>query len=281
MSPPQISRASFLKETGDLVGDLDVVQIGEREVRVATDAGLRQVHDRHVPAMLVDGIPPQPRHLQASAPGVLGGNVAGVCGNVVPIEDHDRDTRQCHEICHGHRHALDRVKARGNRRRNLALRKEEVAAGLEGDDRPDVRALDGGQPAGTAGLGVREQDAGSDPAEERCHAVRHDVHVEGAGVRRHGAEVLVQRFRGTVELHAVEVVRPDTDPELAEPKLLVGRRGDRGLDRAASRVAPPRLVDEIGGEIAAQEDVLEAFAAIRCGLPGLRELPGAMPHHDR
>jgi len=38
-----------------LVG-LDVVEVGERKVRVAADAAFRQTHERRVAAMPVDGL---------------------------------------------------------------------------------------------------------------------------------------------------------------------------------------------------------------------------------
>jgi hypothetical protein len=82
-------------------------------------------------------------------------------------------------------------------------------------------------------------------------------------------------------LYAIEIVWPDADTELVEPQLFIGGRLDGRLDHAAAGVAAPRLINEISGEMAAQEDILEALATIRRGLPALRELTRAMPHHDR
>jgi hypothetical protein len=45
--------------------------------------------------------------------------------------------------------------------------------------------------------------------------------------------------------------------------------------------ASTRLIDEIDREAAAQEDRLEAFAAVRRGFPTPRRLVGAMQHHNR
>jgi hypothetical protein len=45
--------------------------------------------------------------------------------------------------------------------------------------------------------------------------------------------------------------------------------------------ASTRLIDEIDREAAAQEDRLEAFAAVRRGFPTARRLVGAMQHHNR
>ncbi len=126
-----------------------------------------------------------------------------------------------------------------------------------------------------------EKNAGTDFLEQLCHRIRHDLHIERPCVRRHRAEVLVQRFRIAGELHAVEIVRPGADAKLVEPELLVRCRLHCCLGHAPPGAAPARLVDEIGGEASTQEDVLEAFAAIGSRLPGLGELSGIVPHHDR
>jgi hypothetical protein len=97
----------------------------------------------------------------------------------------------------------------------------------------------------------------------------------------HRAEVLIERLGAAVELDAVEVVRPEADTELVEPELLVRRRLDRGLDRAAAGAPAARLIDDIGREVPAQENGLKALAAVRRGLPCLGELARAMPHDDR
>jgi len=53
------------------VRDLDVVQVGKREVCVAADADLRQMNDPDVAAVAVHDVPPQPRHHEARTPPVL------------------------------------------------------------------------------------------------------------------------------------------------------------------------------------------------------------------
>ena len=165
--------------------------------------------------------------------------------------------------------------------RQFSFWKDEPASRLEGDDSLDVLVLDRGQPAWPAALRMRHQDARADLGEERGHAIGNQVCIERADVRRHRAEILVEGLRLAVELDAVEVVRPNAHSELAEPELLVGRRLDRRLDRAAPGITAPRLVDEIGRVTPAQEDVLEALAPVRRRLPGLRELPKTVPHDHR
>ena len=122
----------------------------------------------------------------------------------------------------------------------------------------------------------------SDGRHKRGDAIRQDGRVIGAGVGRDGAEELVQRFGVAAgELRAWKAVRPEADAELVVPELFVGCRLDRRLDGAAAGIAAAGLVDQVGREMAAEEDGLEAFAPVSGGLPGFRELARAMPHDDR
>ena len=128
---------------------------------------------------------------------------------------------------------------------------------------------------------MRHENPRTDLVEQGGDRVGDDGHIERPGVGRHRAEVLIERLGVLCELHAGEVVRPQADAEHAEPQLLVRRRRDRALDHAAAGVAAPRLVDRVHAKAAPQKDGLIAFASIGCGLPRLRELPGAVPEHER
>src|SRR5206468_4459551 len=90
----------------------------------------------------------------------------------------------------------------------------------------------------------------------------------------------VERLRVARELHARIEVRPGAEPEDAEPELLVGRGRDGDRLRAARRAAAPRLVDQVDGEAATQEDVLEPLAPVRGRLPSLGGLPMAVPENE-
>ena len=125
------------------------------------------------------------------------------------------------------------------------------------------------------------EDPGPGLVEQRRDGVRHDFAIEGAGVGDHGAEVLVQRFRFARELHPGEEVGPDAQAELVEPPLLVGRGADVPGDGTAARAAATGLVEQVHREAPAQENVLKPLASIRRGFPGLRELPEAVPKHER
>ena len=83
----------------------------------------------------------------------------------------------------------------------------------------------------------------------------------------HLPEELVERLWVARELYARIQVRPDPEPEDAEPELLIRR--DRQVDRlrAARRTAASWLIDQIDRKAAAQEDVLETLAPIGRGLP--------------
>ena len=128
---------------------------------------------------------------------------------------------------------------------------------------------------------MRDENSRPDLVEQRRDRVGDHRDIERSGVGRHRAEVLIERLGVLRELNAREVVRPKTDPEHAEPQLLVGRRRDGALDHAAPRVAAARLIDHVDGKAAAQKDVLIALAPVRRGLPCLRELSCAVPEHER
>src|SRR5436853_109381 len=88
--------------------------------------------------------------------------------------------------------------------------------------------------------------------EERRDGLYVHPRIVRAGVGCHLPEELVERLRVARELHAGVEVRPRPNAEDAEPELLVGRGRDVDGLRRASRAAPPRLVDEVDGEAAAQ-----------------------------
>ena len=60
--------------------------------------------------------------------------------------------------------------------------------------------------------------------------------------------------------------------KLVEEELVIGCRLDRRCNRAVARAASARLVDKVSGVATAQEDILEALAAIRRRLPAARRL---------
>ncbi|MNL15208.1 hypothetical protein D3C87_1361830 [compost metagenome] len=123
-----------------------------------------------------------------------------------------------------------------------------------------------------------DQDAGADALEQCRHGIHSHLVIQWPRIRHHLPEVLVQRFRILRELHAGIEVRPGAQAEHVEPALLVRFRGDPRSHRAAAGATPARLVDQVHGEAAAHKDCLEPFAAVGCGLPGLRELAKAVPH---
>ena len=68
MPSPDSSRAPsaiellFGEELRQQVGDLDVVRVREGKMRVSVDPDLGQVDDGDVPAVAIDGVPPQASH---------------------------------------------------------------------------------------------------------------------------------------------------------------------------------------------------------------------------
>ena len=108
------------EELGHQVGDLDVVQVGHQEVRVAADADLRKMHQPGVAAMLVDGVDPEPGHGQPHAPVVLAALRGRLDREVVAVVDDDRDAGELLEV--RQRHRLGRQRAGGARHRRRAVR---------------------------------------------------------------------------------------------------------------------------------------------------------------
>src|SRR5207244_3065820 len=78
---------------------------------------------------------------------------------------------------------------------------------------------------------------------------------------------------------AREEIRPDAEAENAKPRLRIGYRGDGDAYGGAARALPPRLIEDVHGEAAAEKDALVAFPPIRGRLPGCTQAP--MPHHQR
>ena len=108
-----------------------VVEVGEREVRVAADADLRQVHHRGVAAVPVDGLAHSlamaSRTRQLSWPKF----VDGLGRDVVAVVDDDRDPRQLGRTPPSARPRLRAGRsALGIGRRHLAFGEHEAAAGL-------------------------------------------------------------------------------------------------------------------------------------------------------
>lgn len=67
------------------VRDFEIVEIREWEMRVASNASLRKMHDRHIAALLIDGIAPLPRHRHPRSPAILARIRTRLCRNVVAV----------------------------------------------------------------------------------------------------------------------------------------------------------------------------------------------------
>jgi len=128
---------------------------------------------------------------------------------------------------------------------------------------------------------MRDEDGGTDLLEQRCDGARVHLRVVGTRVRRHRAEVLVERVGISREPNTREVVGPDADAKHAEPHLVVGRRRNRRRNGAASRGPATRLIEQVDREPSAQKDVLKPLASIHGRLPRLLRLACAVPEHER
>ena len=114
-----------------------------------------------------------------------------------------------------------------------------------------------------------DQDAWAYLLEKLSNSICIHFDVNGAGVRCHLAEILIQRFRITGELHAGKEVGPDSESECAEPLLFIRNRSQGFWLGAPPRIAATWLVNHIHAETAPQENVLIPLATIRRGLPCL------------
>ena len=61
---------------------------------VAPDGDLGKMDEGDITPVPVDGVPPQPSHFETHPPAVLGRQLRRPGGNVVAVEDDDRDPRQ-------------------------------------------------------------------------------------------------------------------------------------------------------------------------------------------
>jgi len=128
---------------------------------------------------------------------------------------------------------------------------------------------------------MRDEDCGAGLLQNGGHGVGNDAVVKGGGIGCHLAQELIHGLIALSELGSPEDIGPDADAELSEPVLFVGLRLDGGRDGGASGVAAPRLIDEIDAKAAAQENVLEAFASVRRGLPCPHGLACAVEEDER
>src|SRR5688572_2731669 len=95
---PSSLEALLPEELGQMIRDLDVVQVRHREVCVPADADRRQLDERHIAAAAIHGVPPLPRHGLEDAPLLLARVRARLLRDVVAVVDDDRDLRELHEV---------------------------------------------------------------------------------------------------------------------------------------------------------------------------------------
>ena len=69
----------------ELFGDFLIVEVGEREMRVAFDTDVGQHHELGIAAVTVDCIYPKSCHINAHAPLVRIGNRRGAVRDVVSV----------------------------------------------------------------------------------------------------------------------------------------------------------------------------------------------------
>lgn len=80
-----------MEPRGEGVGDLKIVLLGKREVRVALDADVGEFNDLDVASVAVDDIGPKVRHFNGRTPVVRMRIVAFRFRNEVTVVDDDRE----------------------------------------------------------------------------------------------------------------------------------------------------------------------------------------------
>lgn len=96
-----MSAQSFLfQPIGQQVGNLYVVLLGKKEMRVALDALLRQMYHCGIASVTVNALGKQLCHLQPYTPTVHRPIITWFVRNVVAIIYDNRYARELHEIVH-------------------------------------------------------------------------------------------------------------------------------------------------------------------------------------
>ena len=113
------------------------------------------------------------------------------------------------------------------------------------------------------------QNTGTDSVEYGGHGVGDDLGVIGAGIGRHLAKKLIQRFVATGKLRSFKKVGPDAEPELPEPELFVRLGLNSGGNGTSPGIAASGLIYQINAESPTQKNILKTFASVRCGFPRL------------
>ena len=220
---PEGSVQSFLVQpSGEMVGHLYIVQVGEREVGVAFQSYLRQMYHRGIAAILIDEGSPLAHQAQATRPFVEFGAFVGL-GEVVSVIDDDGYLGELHERVHRHLYAFSLFGERNDFTffRHLSLGEGYVRARLIGDDGLYVFCFGQGEPAYSSSLRVCHEYGGAYGIEQRGIGVGVEFEVYRSDGGCHLAEVLVECFFVTAELYAFEVVGPDAQAEAVEPFFFV------------------------------------------------------------
>ena len=136
----------------ELFGDFLIVEVGEREMRVAFDTDVGQHHELGIAAVTVDCIYPKSCHINAHAPLVRIGNRRGAARDVVAVIDDDRNAGELFECFKRDFIGRKRPEAARHRFGSFSFWKNETAARFIGNHCADIRILHGDQPADTAAL---------------------------------------------------------------------------------------------------------------------------------
>ena len=142
------------------LGDFCAVLIGERKVRIALDADVRQMEHFSMTAFGINGVDKFLSHCRSCSPVILVRILNFGLGNVVTVYDEDREPCQLFELTKGNADCFCRAEEAvvGNRCRHFAFRENKAGTRFKGNDALQILPCFGSdQPSGSATLGMRDK----------------------------------------------------------------------------------------------------------------------------
>ena len=280
---PAAVEVLFLQPLLEHFGDLLIVPLRKREVRIPVNADIGQTDYFGIAAVTVNCCGKEIGYFRSRAPVVIVWMPGRSFRNVVAVEDQDGNAREFQESFHRHFFGFHVPEKAGvlDWSRDFAFGKQETAAGLIGDNTFDVIALHTDKPADTAALRVRHENGISRFLKDRSQSVCIDLGVIGRRVGRHLPEELIQRFGILLKDRSGVKFRPQSHAKLPEKEASVGSSGDLSGYRASSGIAATWLIHQIDRVAVGKKDVFEAVSSVWRSAPSFGGLTGTVQKDER
>lgn len=162
----------------EVVGDLDVVEVGEREVGVAVQTDFGEVNHGGITTIFIDQSGPLAHQVEAAGPFVEFRTLRGL-REVVAVIDDDWDSGESQKDVHRDFHAF-RLYGKGTDLallRHLTFRKRDIAFRLVSDYRSDVLGFREREPADTTALRMGYEYSRPDLVEQGSISLGIDIQV--------------------------------------------------------------------------------------------------------